>query len=100
HKIFSRDWSTDVCSSDHNKFCGKRSTRKVMENKYQTTQVKTVKIFKTTVRNDKEAAKTAASLLTLYPVYKINFDLEDKDNILRKIGRASCRESELICNIS
>lgn len=54
-----------------------------METESQITQLKTVKIFKTNTRNDKDAAKIATSLLTIYPLYKINFDLEDGDNILR-----------------
>lgn len=54
-----------------------------METESQITQLKTVKIFKTNVRNDKDAAKIATALITQYPLYKINFDLEDCDNILR-----------------
>lgn len=45
--------------------------------------MKTVEIFKTNVQNDKQADKTIRSLLALYPIYKINFDLEDEENILR-----------------
>ncbi len=44
---------------------------------------KTVEIFKTNVENDEDADKITTSLLTRYPVYKINFDLEDEENILR-----------------
>lgn len=54
-----------------------------METEFQITQLKTVKIFKTNVRDDKDAAKIGTALLTQYPLYKINFDLEDGDNILR-----------------
>lgn len=45
--------------------------------------VKTVEIFKTNVRYKGKANKIIASLNALYPAYKINFDLEDVDNILR-----------------
>jgi hypothetical protein len=45
--------------------------------------LKIVEIFKTNVQNDKDADKIITSLLALYPVYKINFDLEDEENILR-----------------
>ncbi|WP_010250524.1 hypothetical protein [Myroides injenensis] len=45
--------------------------------------MKTVEIFKTNIQNDKVADKITISLLALYPVYKINFDLEDEENILR-----------------
>lgn len=54
-----------------------------METESQITQIKTVKIFKTNVQNDKDSAKIATALLTQYPLYKINFDLEDCDKILR-----------------
>lgn len=49
----------------------------------EVTHIKTIKIFRTNVRNDKAAAKVVAALVALYPSYKINFDLEDKDSILR-----------------
>jgi len=45
--------------------------------------MKIVEIFKTSIRNDEDADKIGTSLLALYPVYKINFDLEDEENILR-----------------
>lgn len=45
--------------------------------------MKIVEIFKTNVQNDKDADKIITSLLAMYPVYKINFDLEDEENILR-----------------
>lgn len=44
---------------------------------------KTVEIFKTNVENDEDADKVTTSLLIRYPGYKINFDLEDEENILR-----------------
>lgn len=42
-----------------------------------------VEIFKTNVSTEKEARETISSFLRLYPIYKINFDLEDEENILR-----------------
>lgn len=54
-----------------------------MEIESQIMQLKTVKIFKTNVINDQDALKIVAFLLKIYPFYKINFDLEDRDNILR-----------------
>ncbi|MDJ1469259.1 hypothetical protein [Xanthocytophaga flava] len=45
--------------------------------------MKTVEIFKTNVQNDKDAKRIIASFLAVYPLYKINFDLEDEDNIFR-----------------
>ncbi|WP_353137879.1 methyltransferase type 11 [Pseudopedobacter sp.] len=45
--------------------------------------MKVVEIFKTNVQNDIEADKLVNFLLELNPVYKINFDLEDEDKILR-----------------
>ncbi|HKO79522.1 MAG TPA: hypothetical protein VJU78_03965 [Chitinophagaceae bacterium] len=45
--------------------------------------MKQVEIFKTNVRNKREAAKIIKLLLAHFPHYKINFDLNDCDNILR-----------------
>ena len=45
--------------------------------------MKTVEIFKTNIQNNKDADKITTSLLVLYPVHKINFDLEDEEKILR-----------------
>lgn len=46
-------------------------------------QIKTVEIFKTNVRNETDTNKAIAFLLSLYQNYKINFDLEDEEKILR-----------------
>ncbi|WP_080779264.1 methyltransferase type 11 [Chryseobacterium phocaeense] len=45
--------------------------------------MKTVEIFKTNVLNGKEAGNIITFLITVYPEFIINFDLEDTDNILR-----------------
>lgn len=47
----------------------------------------TVEIFKTNVSNHKLANKIISDLKQLYPEYRINFDLEDCDRILRIEGR-------------
>jgi len=54
-----------------------------VETQLQIRKLKTVKIFKTNIRNVKDAAEILISLLAIYPLYKINFDLDDIDNILR-----------------
>ncbi|MFL9483838.1 hypothetical protein ACI6Q2_13755 [Chitinophagaceae bacterium LWZ2-11] len=45
--------------------------------------VKTVEIFKTDVRCDKNAGRIIRLLKMTFPYYKSNFDLNDCDNILR-----------------
>lgn len=42
-----------------------------------------VEIFRTNIQNNRDADKVICSLLTQYPTLKINFDLEDEENILR-----------------
>ncbi|SHJ11532.1 hypothetical protein [Pseudozobellia thermophila] len=42
-----------------------------------------VEIFKTNVGNQQLASKIVADLNQLYPEYRINFDLEDCDKVLR-----------------
>ncbi|MGO3307473.1 MAG: methyltransferase type 11, partial [Sphingobacterium sp.] len=57
-----------------------------------------VEIFKTNVQNDKDADKIITFLLALYPVYKINFDLEDEENILRVEANKLYIEANKIIN--
>ncbi len=45
--------------------------------------MKIVEIFRTNIQNNRDADKVIRSLLTIYPTCKINFDLEDEENILR-----------------
>lgn len=45
--------------------------------------MKIVEVFKTDVRCPEEAGKVTALFSVLYPVFKINVDLEDEENILR-----------------
>lgn len=45
--------------------------------------MKIVEVFKTDVQCPKAAGKVTALFLVLYPVFKINVDLEDEENILR-----------------
>ncbi|MBX2925726.1 MAG: hypothetical protein KF746_26255 [Chitinophagaceae bacterium] len=42
-----------------------------------------VAVFKTTVNNKKDAKKVLGTLETVFTSARINFDLEDCDNILR-----------------
>ena len=45
--------------------------------------MKRVEIFKTNVRKYREAQQIVVTLLGLFSAYKINFDLDDEENILR-----------------
>ena len=45
-----------------------------------------IKVFKTTVSHQNAAKAIVATLLTKYPGYRINFDLQDCDHILRIEG--------------
>lgn len=45
--------------------------------------MKIVEIFRTDIQCPKEAEKVINLFLALYPVFKINIDLEDEENILR-----------------
>jgi hypothetical protein len=42
-----------------------------------------IEVFKTNVRNTNQADKIIRRLNVLFPNHKINFDLDDCDNILR-----------------
>ena len=45
--------------------------------------MKRVEIFKTNVYRMKDAQQIVATLVSLFSSYKINFDLEDEERILR-----------------
>ncbi len=47
-----------------------------------------VEVFKTNIHNDVIAGHILAELNMLFPAYKINFDLDDCDKILRVEGDA------------
>ncbi|WP_316753192.1 hypothetical protein [Pedobacter gandavensis] len=47
---------------------------------------KMVSVFKTNVQCPEKAVAVVAGLSTEYPAFRINFDLEDCDNILRIEG--------------
>jgi hypothetical protein len=49
-----------------------------------------VEIFKTNVEDAELAKHLTAQLLSLFPGYRINFDLHDCDNILRVEGKSVC----------
>jgi hypothetical protein len=44
---------------------------------------KWVEVFKTNVNNESSAFEIIKTLKSIFPNYKVNFDLEDCDNILR-----------------
>jgi hypothetical protein len=46
-----------------------------------------VEVFKTNVEQETQAAKLLAALIDYFPAYKINFDLQDCDKILRVESR-------------
>ena len=52
-------------------------------NEHLKVNLTIVEIFKTNVNNQQLANRIIADLIHLYPNYRINFDLEDCDNILR-----------------
>lgn len=49
-------------------------------------KIDVVEIFKTNVENKNDAKKLVASIKKTFPLYQINFDLEDCDKILRVKG--------------
>ena len=52
-----------------------------------------VEVFKTNVLNYALAAPLASALNDRFPLFKINFDLEDCDKILRVEGNEVCTTS-------
>ncbi|CDS92240.1 hypothetical protein [Sphingobacterium faecium] len=56
-----------------------------------------VQIFKTNVTNKKEAELLSVILSKENPDYKINFDLDDCDNILRIENLVIANNSIIIC---
>lgn len=55
-----------------------------------------VEVFKTNVDSEKLALKIIRSLTKRFPHYKVNFDLDDCDNILRIESKSSVNLSEII----
>lgn len=51
-----------------------------------------VEVFKTNVRRRKQATMLLAVLSRKFPSFRINFDLEDCDRILRIEGENVCQE--------
>jgi hypothetical protein len=56
-----------------------------------------VEVFKTNIHEKKQAALIFEVLMQHFPLFKINFDLEDCDKILRVEG--DCIVQEIIINI-
>lgn len=52
-----------------------------------------VEVFKTNVQDNTDAVNLARVLLGVFPHSKINFDLDDCDNILRIENKSVCIES-------
>lgn len=51
-----------------------------------------VEVFKTNICRKKEAEQVCTLLSMQFPLYKINMDLQDRDNILRVESSAVCAE--------
>jgi len=52
-----------------------------------------VEVFRTNVRRKRQAKAVMDILSKQFPLFRINFDLEDCDNILRVEGENICPES-------
>tara|TARA_Y100000815_G_scaffold223362_1_gene210368 strand:- start:492 stop:752 length:261 start_codon:yes stop_codon:yes gene_type:complete len=57
--------------------------KKIKVNTQQKADKTIVEVFKTNVGNQHLAEKIISELNQLYPEYRINFDLEDCDKVLR-----------------
>jgi hypothetical protein len=51
-----------------------------------------VEVFRTNVRHKRQAKRLLGVLSERFPLFRINFDLEDCDKILRVEGEAICNE--------
>ena len=58
-----------------------------------------VEVYRTNIRDERQADFLVKRLQEKYPTYKINFDLEDCDNILRVEGKELSAQTEHICGI-
>jgi len=52
-----------------------------------------VEVFRTNIRRKRQAKTVMDILSKQFPLFRINFDLEDCDNILRVEGENICPES-------
>ena len=52
-----------------------------------------IEVFKTNVTLKKQASALLKQLTEQYPLFKINFDLQDCDRILRVEGRDVCADA-------
>lgn len=55
----------------------------------EQTVLSTVEIFKTDVKNTAKAKECIRILSSRFPGHQIDFDLEDRDNILRMEGNST-----------
>ena len=58
-----------------------------------------VEVYRTNISDERQADFLVTRLQEKYPTYKINFDLEDCDNILRVEGKELSAQTEHICGI-
>jgi hypothetical protein len=68
----------------------------IPELKNAKTMEQLVEVFKTNVQEETQAAKLLAALGDYFPSYKINFDLQDCDKILRVESRNGAINSNRI----
>jgi len=59
-----------------------------------------IAIFKTNVKHPGSAMKVITELLYKYPSFRISFDLEDEDKILRIEGNFFHEEDVVFCLLS
>jgi len=59
----------------------------------------TIEVFKTNVVKKREATQLVEEMVTRFPDYKINFDLEDCDKILRVENRKGKIKTDFIINL-
>jgi len=58
-----------------------------------------VEVFKTNITEQKQASKIIEEIQQTFPSFKINFDLEDCDNILRIENPKGNIDNELVCRL-
>lgn len=58
-----------------------------------------VEVFKTNIENENEADRILRVLQAAFPSYKINFDLDDCDNILRMETQIGVLHEKLVIDL-
>src|SRR5690606_40844550 len=91
HTRFSRDWSSDVCSSDLNKNLERKVAERTKELEISLKEQK--KTEKRLSENNLALSQALAELhRTKEELINLNDELERRVDSRTKIGRASCRE--------